>query len=93
MSPTTTQATNECHRRGLNNTWKCTLGSGFVDSLPMVPVNGFYSMQCDRFLPFEGDGPLGPNVNDFRFSPYHFANKHNSPMSVWPYRQNSANAA
>lgn len=77
----------------MNNTWKCTLGDSYSDNEAMVPVNGFYSMQCDRFLPFEGDGALGPNVNDFRFAPYHFANKHNAPMSLWAYKQDGANVA
>lgn len=38
--------------RGFGNIWKCTKdGTGTGDDTPLVALNGYYIVQCDRFLP------------------------------------------
>lgn len=82
---------SECVLRGFNKSWRCTKG-GFnssSDSTALISQNGYYNVQCNRFLPMESEKVgKGQTVTDYRFSPYSVTNKYYSPLTVWMYSTN-----
>lgn len=79
---------SECVLRGFNKTWRCTKG-GFNssnDATSLISSNGYYNVQCNRFLPAESEKVgKGQAVTDYRFSPYSVTNKYYSPLTIWMY--------
>ena len=79
--------------RGFGRIWKCTKdGTGTNDDTPLVAVNGYYTVQCDRFLPETTAENLsnqkGQSVTDYRFAPYSTVNPTFSPLTIWTYASN-----
>jgi hypothetical protein len=79
----------DCFLSGFNKSWRCTKAIFTKDDESSLKItNGFYHVECSRFLPIEGLGKADGSGkrSDYRFAPYSIMNKDYTPMSLWYYK-------